>query len=80
MHTVFLCSSVPSSDSDSVEVKVVYGVEGNSTFLECVPRSPQAELRWTVQQTETQQRTLGQNRDSREVSGMSAFVQRLFNL
>uniref|UniRef100_A0A3Q0RHN3 Si:dkey-49n23.1 n=1 Tax=Amphilophus citrinellus TaxID=61819 RepID=A0A3Q0RHN3_AMPCI len=35
--------------SDSVEVKVVYGVEGNSTFLECVPRSSQAELRWTLQ-------------------------------
>uniref|UniRef100_A0A3P9NZ37 Si:dkey-49n23.1 n=1 Tax=Poecilia reticulata TaxID=8081 RepID=A0A3P9NZ37_POERE len=40
-------------NSDSVEVKVVYGVEGNSTFLECVPRSLQAELRWTVQRSES---------------------------
>ncbi|XP_069371834.1 semaphorin-3D-like isoform X1 [Paralichthys olivaceus] len=36
-------------DSDAVEEKSVYGVEGNSTFLECVPWSPPAELRWTVQ-------------------------------
>lgn len=57
------------SDSDSVEVKVVYGVEGNSTFLECVSQSPQAELRWTVQPTETQEQTVGQNREGgREVS------------
>ncbi|XP_040889077.1 semaphorin-3D [Toxotes jaculatrix] len=55
-------------DSDSVEVKLVYGVEGNSTFLECVPRSPQAELRWTVQQqTDSQQQTLSQIHESREV-------------
>lgn len=46
---------VTEDDSDSVEVKSVYGVEGNSTFLECVPRLSQAELRWTVQHTETQQ-------------------------
>ena len=39
----------PPLDSASVEEKSLYGVEGNSTFLECVPRSPQAELRWTVQ-------------------------------
>ncbi|XP_047195258.1 semaphorin-3D-like [Hippoglossus stenolepis] len=40
---------VPEDDSASVEEKSLYGVEGNSTFLECVPRAPQAELRWTVQ-------------------------------
>ncbi|XP_037535855.1 semaphorin-3D [Nematolebias whitei] len=39
---------VSEDDSDSVAVKEVYGVEGNATFLECVPRSLQAELRWTV--------------------------------
>uniref|UniRef100_A0A8C9X8N0 Si:dkey-49n23.1 n=1 Tax=Sander lucioperca TaxID=283035 RepID=A0A8C9X8N0_SANLU len=46
---------ITEDDSESVEVKSVYGVEGNSTFLECVPRSPQAELRWTLQHTESQQ-------------------------
>ena len=29
-------------------------MEGNSTFLECFGRSPQAELRWTFQSTEKQ--------------------------
>uniref|UniRef100_A0A3Q4BM38 Sema domain-containing protein n=1 Tax=Mola mola TaxID=94237 RepID=A0A3Q4BM38_MOLML len=40
---------ITDNDSDSVEVKWLYGVEGNSTFMECVRRAPQAELRWTVQ-------------------------------
>ncbi|XP_060925488.1 semaphorin-3D isoform X2 [Limanda limanda] len=38
---------VTEDASASVEEKSLYGVEGNSSFLECVPRSPQAELRWT---------------------------------
>ncbi|KAF7656725.1 hypothetical protein LDENG_00036680 [Lucifuga dentata] len=56
---------ITEDNSDSVEVKSVYGVEGNSTFLECVPRSPQAELRWTVQHAETQQsnRHMYENRE-----------------
>ncbi|XP_018541876.1 LOW QUALITY PROTEIN: semaphorin-3D [Lates calcarifer] len=59
---------VTEDDSDSVEVKLVYAVEGNSTFLECVPRSPQAELRWTMQQhTDSQQQTLSQIYKSREL-------------
>uniref|UniRef100_H3CH17 Si:dkey-49n23.1 n=1 Tax=Tetraodon nigroviridis TaxID=99883 RepID=H3CH17_TETNG len=40
--------------SQPLEVKVVYGVEGNSSFLECLGRWPQAELRWTFQRTEKQ--------------------------
>lgn len=63
--------SVASSDSDSVEVKVVYGVEGNSTFLECVPRSLQAELKWTVQETESRQQSLSQTQVSRSFSRLS---------
>uniref|UniRef100_A0A3P8U624 Si:dkey-49n23.1 n=1 Tax=Amphiprion percula TaxID=161767 RepID=A0A3P8U624_AMPPE len=39
-----------TEDSGSVEVKQVYGVEGNSTFLECSSRSGKAEIRWTLQQ------------------------------
>lgn len=64
---------VSLSDSDSVEVKVVYGVEGNSTFLECVPRSSQAELRWTLQVSDGQQQTVGQTHESREVSLLLSF-------
>uniref|UniRef100_A0A7N8WMI9 Sema domain, immunoglobulin domain (Ig), short basic domain, secreted, (semaphorin) 3bl n=1 Tax=Mastacembelus armatus TaxID=205130 RepID=A0A7N8WMI9_9TELE len=29
--------------------RVVYGTENNSTFLECVPRSPQATVTWLIQ-------------------------------
>ncbi|KAK2861521.1 hypothetical protein Q5P01_001054 [Channa striata] len=50
--------------SQPVEVRMVYGVEGNSTFLECVPRSPQAELRWTVHRAEAHEgRELPQSDD-----------------
>ncbi|XP_058844305.1 semaphorin-3G [Acipenser ruthenus] len=36
-------------DLDSAEEKVVYGTENNSTFLECVPKSPQATVTWFVE-------------------------------
>ncbi|KAL4655687.1 semaphorin-3D-like [Arapaima gigas] len=36
-------------DGQIVEERVMYGVEGNSTFLECVPRSQQTSAKWTVQ-------------------------------
>ncbi|XP_071331306.1 sema domain, immunoglobulin domain (Ig), short basic domain, secreted, (semaphorin) 3bl isoform X1 [Trachinotus anak] len=39
----------PSEDLDVTEDRVVYGTENNSTFLECVPRSPQASVTWLVQ-------------------------------
>lgn len=67
MLSVTVFCSVAPSDANSVEVKLVYGVEGNSTFLECVRRSPQAELRWTVQHTENLQQTGGQAEDGREL-------------
>lgn len=45
---------ITDHDLDSVEVKEVYAVEGNSTFLECLSRSLQAEIKWTVQLSENQ--------------------------
>ncbi|XP_073723899.1 sema domain, immunoglobulin domain (Ig), short basic domain, secreted, (semaphorin) 3bl [Misgurnus anguillicaudatus] len=36
-------------DLDMTEEQVVYGTENNSTFLECVPRSPQATVTWHIQ-------------------------------
>ncbi|EMP33879.1 Semaphorin-3G [Chelonia mydas] len=33
-------------DFDSAEEKVVYGTEHNGTFLECIPKSPQATVQW----------------------------------
>ncbi|KTF78547.1 hypothetical protein cypCar_00023317, partial [Cyprinus carpio] len=32
-----------------LQEKVQFGVEGSSTFLECVPRSPQATIKWLYQ-------------------------------
>ncbi|XP_040449435.1 semaphorin-3G [Falco naumanni] len=43
-------------DFESVEEKVLYGAEDNSTFLECVPRSPQATVQWFVQRPPDEQR------------------------
>ncbi|XP_046903397.1 semaphorin-3D-like [Hypomesus transpacificus] len=40
--------------SESVEVKVIYGVESNSTFLECVAHSQQTSIRWTLQHPQAQ--------------------------
>uniref|UniRef100_A0A8D3DHG9 Uncharacterized protein n=1 Tax=Scophthalmus maximus TaxID=52904 RepID=A0A8D3DHG9_SCOMX len=62
---------VTEDGSDSVEVRSVYGVEGNSSFLECVARSPQAELRWTVQQ-----QTLSQTHESKSDGDRSLHMRR----
>uniref|UniRef100_A0A8C8VID1 Semaphorin 3G n=1 Tax=Pelusios castaneus TaxID=367368 RepID=A0A8C8VID1_9SAUR len=43
-------------DFDSPEEKVVYGTEHNSTFLECVPRSPQASMQWFLQRPHDERR------------------------
>ncbi|NXG75047.1 SEM3G protein, partial [Baryphthengus martii] len=43
-------------DLESVEKKVLYGAEDNSTFLECVPRSLQASVQWFVQRPPDEQR------------------------
>uniref|UniRef100_A0A672TZW7 Semaphorin 3G n=1 Tax=Strigops habroptila TaxID=2489341 RepID=A0A672TZW7_STRHB len=43
-------------DFESTEKKVLYGAENNSTFLECVPRSPQASVQWFVQRPPDEQR------------------------
>uniref|UniRef100_A0A665U321 Sema domain, immunoglobulin domain (Ig), short basic domain, secreted, (semaphorin) 3bl n=1 Tax=Echeneis naucrates TaxID=173247 RepID=A0A665U321_ECHNA len=38
-----------SEELDVTEDRLAYGTENNSTFLECVPRSPQATVTWLVQ-------------------------------
>uniref|UniRef100_A0AAR2KBH0 Sema domain-containing protein n=1 Tax=Pygocentrus nattereri TaxID=42514 RepID=A0AAR2KBH0_PYGNA len=39
-----------TDDGESnIEEKVQYGVESNSSFLECVPKSQQAQIRWFIQ-------------------------------
>ncbi|XP_051977786.1 semaphorin-3D-like [Xyrauchen texanus] len=34
---------------EHAELKTIYGVEGNTTFLECAPRSPRATIKWIIQ-------------------------------
>lgn len=42
-------SFLPTEEFDVPEDKVVFAPENNSTFLECVPRSPQATVSWLLQ-------------------------------
>jgi len=37
------------SEEQSISEKLVYGVENNSTLLECRPRSLQASVMWYIQ-------------------------------
>lgn len=50
---LFQCCCVSSppvtEEFDVTEDKVVFATENNSTFLECVPRSPQATVSWLLQ-------------------------------
>uniref|UniRef100_A0A803Y4B7 Semaphorin 3G n=1 Tax=Meleagris gallopavo TaxID=9103 RepID=A0A803Y4B7_MELGA len=49
-------SSVHQCLDQNLTEKVLYGMEHNSTFLECVPRSPQASVQWFVQRPPDEQR------------------------
>ncbi|XP_020644198.3 semaphorin-3D isoform X2 [Pogona vitticeps] len=46
------CQNDPKGIS-LAEEKVIFGVQNNATFLECVPRSPQTTIRWLVQHSHT---------------------------
>lgn len=48
-HNHSTCLFSEPEELDVTEDRVVYGTENNSTFLECVPRSPQATVTWLVQ-------------------------------
>ncbi|XP_013911517.1 PREDICTED: semaphorin-3D-like [Thamnophis sirtalis] len=46
------CWDVEDSLSlETVDEKVIFGIEFNSTFLECVPKSQQASIRWFIQRS-----------------------------
>ncbi|XP_004839830.1 semaphorin-3D isoform X1 [Heterocephalus glaber] len=45
------CWDIEDSIShEAADEKVIFGVEFNSTFLECVPKSQQASIKWYIQQ------------------------------
>ncbi|KAK6482508.1 semaphorin-3D-like [Huso huso] len=45
-----------SMSNELAEEKLIFGVEYNSTFLECVPKSQQAYTRWFLQRSEADHR------------------------
>ncbi|KAM3842756.1 sema domain, immunoglobulin domain (Ig), short basic domain, secreted, (semaphorin) 3bl, partial [Diretmus argenteus] len=59
-----------SEDLDVVEDRVVYGTENNSTFLECVPRSPQATVTWLVQRDDRKEEVNLDDRVMRTEQGL----------
>lgn len=64
--------------SESVELKVIYGVQSSSTFLECMPRSQQATVTWTVQPSHTRtNRELLQSEDRMVHMKRGLLMQRL---
>ncbi|XP_010223197.1 PREDICTED: semaphorin-3D-like, partial [Tinamus guttatus] len=36
---------------ETADEKVIFGIEFNSTFLECIPKSQQASIRWYIQRS-----------------------------
>ncbi|CAG13033.1 unnamed protein product, partial [Tetraodon nigroviridis] len=40
----------------SVEERVLFGVQNNSTFLECIPKSQQAQIQWYIQRPGSERR------------------------
>lgn len=40
----------------SVEERLLFGVQSNSTFLECIPKSQQAQIQWYIQRPGSERR------------------------
>lgn len=45
------CWDLEDSMNKESEEKLLFGIESNSTFLECIPKSQQASIRWFVQRS-----------------------------
>uniref|UniRef100_A0A8C1RU96 Si:dkey-49n23.1 n=1 Tax=Cyprinus carpio TaxID=7962 RepID=A0A8C1RU96_CYPCA len=48
--------------SENAELKTVYAVETNSTFLECIPLSPQATIKWIIQPNHSEENLIHMQR------------------
>ncbi|XP_035013866.1 semaphorin-3E isoform X1 [Hippoglossus stenolepis] len=60
-NAVQLCNGL-QIDGEGSEEKLVYGVQSNSTLLECVPRSLQAKVLWFFQNGEERREVRGDER------------------
>ncbi|KAM6977736.1 sema domain, immunoglobulin domain (Ig), short basic domain, secreted, (semaphorin) 3bl [Aplochiton taeniatus] len=65
-----------SEDLDVTDDRMVYGTENNSTFLECVPRSPQATVTWLVQRDDHKEEVKLDERVMRTEQGL--LIRQLF--
>uniref|UniRef100_A0A8D2L1W6 Semaphorin 3D n=1 Tax=Varanus komodoensis TaxID=61221 RepID=A0A8D2L1W6_VARKO len=45
------CWDIEDSNHETTDEKVIFGIEFNSTFLECIPKSQQASIRWFIQRS-----------------------------
>lgn len=63
-NAVQLCNGLQIDDGqwERAEERLAYGVESNSTLLECVPRSLQARVLWFSQKGEDKQEVRGDER------------------
>uniref|UniRef100_A0A8D2ZPV5 Sema domain, immunoglobulin domain (Ig), short basic domain, secreted, (semaphorin) 3D n=1 Tax=Scophthalmus maximus TaxID=52904 RepID=A0A8D2ZPV5_SCOMX len=50
------CWDTEDSIGGQVEEKLLFGVQSNSTFLECIPKSQQAQIRWYIQRPGSERR------------------------
>ncbi|XP_030072189.1 semaphorin-3D [Microcaecilia unicolor] len=67
------CGDVEDSVAhEEIDEKVIFGVELNSTFLECIPKSQQASTRWFIQRAgeEHQEEILSEERIIRTEYGL----------
>uniref|UniRef100_A0A452URM0 Semaphorin 3D n=1 Tax=Ursus maritimus TaxID=29073 RepID=A0A452URM0_URSMA len=45
------CWDIEDSNHETADEKVIFGIEFNSTFLECIPKSQQASIKWYIQRS-----------------------------
>lgn len=52
----YFCFMFSGHGGGNVEERVLFGVQNNSTFLECTPKSQQAQIRWYMQKLGAERR------------------------
>uniref|UniRef100_A0A8C2EEP3 Sema domain, immunoglobulin domain (Ig), short basic domain, secreted, (semaphorin) 3bl n=1 Tax=Cyprinus carpio TaxID=7962 RepID=A0A8C2EEP3_CYPCA len=57
-------------DLELTEERLVYGTENNSTFLECIPRSPQATVTWHIQRDDYKEEVVLDERITKTDDGL----------
>lgn len=53
---IFILLLSPGPMKGSGEERLLFGVQSNSTFLECIPKSQQAQIQWYIQRPGSERR------------------------